>query len=149
MSRKRLFDDKKKWCNRCKKWLILGAFGVNRRTASGKQDYCKTCHGAFFKIPWWKRVKAIDAMLLEKFHMMPGEYLEQWRHQDYQCATCRAALILYQRDTHVHVMGGVKLLVCSECDKGLTALQDDPVILQRAIALLVSAVPVSTVTENT
>jgi hypothetical protein len=141
MGRKRLFNDKKKWCNRCQKWLILDAFGANKRTASGKQDYCKTCHGTFFG-SWMDKVKAIDAMLLEKFHIQAGEYLTQWHLQDFQCATCGAALILYQRDTHVHVMGGAKLLVCSECDKGLTALQNDPAILLRAAALLVSAVPV-------
>jgi hypothetical protein len=135
MGRRRLFNDKTKWCNKCQKFLPLGAFGENRHTASGKQDYCKTCHNSYSDA-FWSKVATIDHTLWEKFQMMPGEYLEQWRKQDKKCAVCDAVLILYQRDTHVHVLKGVKMLVCAQCDAGLTSLRDDAEILRKALFLL-------------
>jgi|SRR5271166_6608017 len=135
MSRKRLFNDKEKWCNKCSKWLVLDAFGLNKRTASGRQDYCKTCHGTYFGT-WWDKVAAFDKVLLEKFQMQPGEYLEQWKRQDKLCMVCDAALILYQRDTRVRVIGTSKVLVCADCDRGLTAFKENGPILHRAAALL-------------
>jgi hypothetical protein len=137
MGRKRLFTDREKWCNRCRGWLSLDAFGTNRRNASGKQDYCKTCHGSG-TTTWWEKVASIDKLLLTKFQMQPGEYLDQWRHQERRCVACKAALILYQRDTRVHALGQRRLLLCADCDKGLTAFHDDIGVLQRVIALLKS-----------
>jgi hypothetical protein len=134
MGRKRLFNEREKWCNKCKKWLPLDAFGDNRKTASGKQDYCKTCHGTYSDA-FWGKVAAIDQVLKEKFGMEPGEYLEQWKKQNKRCAVCEAAIILYQRDTRVHIMVGEKLLLCANCDAGLTAFGDNPQTLRRAALL--------------
>src|SRR5271170_4204682 len=47
MGRKRLFDDQNKWCNKCSQRLPLDAFGFNCRTASGRQDYCISCHSKY------------------------------------------------------------------------------------------------------
>jgi hypothetical protein len=135
MGRKRLFNDKEKWCNKCKKFLPLGAFGDNRRNVSGKQDYCKTCHSPYSDT-FWGKVKSIDKTLKEKFNMEPGDYLNQWRAQDKKCAVCQDALILYQRDTHVHVVKETKLLLCAKCDVGLSAFRDDLSLLEKAAKLL-------------
>jgi hypothetical protein len=137
MGRRRLFNDKEKWCNKCSKWLPLDAFGDNRRTASGKQDYCKTCHSAYGD-GFWGKVETINKTLAEKFGMQPGDYLEQWKSQNKQCAVCSGVLILYQRDTHVHIVGPKKMLLCANCDAGLTAFGDDPKVLQWATILLSS-----------
>lgn len=45
MGRKRLFNDKEKWCPRCKAWLPLKDFMFNAGTPSGRQDYCAVCIG--------------------------------------------------------------------------------------------------------
>ena len=112
MGRKRLFDHEKKWCNKCSKWLPLDAFGENRRTASGRQDYCKTCHNAYTG-SFWAKVAAFEQLLEQKWRMSPGDYLELWRSQDKKCLICGASLTLYHRDTHVHVFGYQKRLLCT------------------------------------
>lgn len=137
MGRRRLFNDKEKWCNKCKSWRPLDAFGDNRRTASGKQDYCKTCHSGYSDA-FWGKVATIDATLREKFGMEPGDYLEQWRKQGKRCLICEGAIILYQRDTRVRVIGSSKILVCSRCDAGLEAFGGDASILLRAAQLVSS-----------
>jgi hypothetical protein len=129
--RKRLFNDKEKWCNKCEKWLPLDAFGENKRTASGKQDYCKTCHNSYGGT-FWGKVQAYDALLAAKYNMKPNDYLELWRSQNKQCAICGAALALYNRGTHLHVFGQVKKLLCTSCDKGLDNFKENPEFLLNA-----------------
>jgi Recombination endonuclease VII len=132
MGRKRLFNDKEKWCNKCQKWLPLDAFGENKRTASGRQDYCKTCHNAYTG-SFWAKVAAYEQLLQQKWRMSPGDYLELWRIQDKKCAICGAALTLYHRDTHVHVFGYIKRLLCTTCNRGMECFRDDPSLLMKAL----------------
>lgn len=132
MGRKRLFNDREKWCNKCGKWLPLDAFGENRRTASGRQDYCKTCHNAYTG-SFWAKVAAYEQHLAQKWRMTPGEYLELWRSQDKKCLICSASLTLYHRDTHIHVFGVQKRLLCTTCNKGMECFKDDPILLAKAL----------------
>ena len=132
MGRKRLFNDKEKWCNKCSKWLPLDAFGENRRTASGRQDYCKTCHNAYTG-SFWAKVAAYEQHLAQKWRMTPGEYLELWRAQDKKCLIGDASLTLYHRDTHIHVFGFQKNLLCTTCNKGMECFKDDPKLLMKAL----------------
>jgi hypothetical protein len=129
--RKRLFTDTQKWCNRCKKWLPLDAFGENKRTASGKQDYCKTCHNAYCGT-FWNKVTTYDTQLHEKYEMTPNEYLELWRSQGQKCLVCGSALALYNRSTHIRVLSGVKKLLCTNCDRGLECFKNDSKLLVKA-----------------
>jgi len=133
MGRKRLFNEKEKWCNKCSKWLPLDAFGENRRTASGRQDYCKTCHNAYTG-SFWAKVAAFEQLLEQKWRMSPGDYLELWRSQDKKCLICGAALTLYHRDTHVHVFGYQKRLLCTTCNRGMECFKDDPGLLMKALS---------------
>jgi hypothetical protein len=139
MGRKRLFNDKEKWCNKCQKWLPLDAFGENKRTASGRQDYCKTCHNAYTG-SFWAKVAAYEQLLAQKWRMSPGDYLELWRVQDKKCIICGAALTLYHRDTHVHVFGYQKRLLCTPCNKGMECFRDDPSLLVKALEQIDKAV---------
>jgi hypothetical protein len=65
--------------------------------------------------------------------MSPGDYLELWRSQDKKCAICSAALTLYHRDTHVHVFGYAKRLLCTTCKRGMECFRDDPTLLVKAL----------------
>src|SRR5208283_5174330 len=132
MGRKRLFDEHSKWCNKCSKRLPLDAFGENRRTASGRQDYCKTCHNAYTGSSWAK-VAAYEQHLAQKWRMTPGEYLELWRSQDKKCLICDASLTLYHRDTHIHVFGIQKNLLCTTCNTGMERFKDVPNLLMKAL----------------
>jgi hypothetical protein len=132
MGRKRLFDQHSKWCNKCQKQLPLDAFGENRRTASGRQDYCKTCHNAYTG-SFWAKVAAYEQHLEQKWRMTPDDYLELWRVQEKKCLICDAALTLYHRDTHVHVFGEQKRLLCTTCNKGMECFKDDAKLLVKAL----------------
>lgn len=141
MGRKRLFNDKEKWCNKCSKWLPLDAFGENRRTVSGKQDYCKTCHQAYAP-NFWGKIAGYDQKLINEYGITPGEYLELWKHQGQKCKICRCSISLYERGTaldHDHATGKVRGLLCALCNTALGSFRDAPVILQSAIAYLESA----------
>jgi hypothetical protein len=134
MGRKRLFDPvaRTKYCNKCVKVLPYDAFGENKRTASGRQDYCKTCHNAYTG-SFWAKVAAYEQLLAQKWRMTPGDYLDLWRVQEKKCIICGASLTLYHRDTHVHVFGYQKRLLCTSCNRGMECFRDDPTLLVKAL----------------
>ena len=96
------------------------------------QDYCKTCHNAYTG-SFWAKVAAFEQLLEQKWRMLPGDYLELWRLQDKKCLICGAALTLYHRDTHVHVFGYQKRLLCTTCNRGMECFKDDPGLLTKAL----------------
>ncbi len=132
MGRKRLFNDKEKWCNKCKKWLPLDAFGENKRTASGKSHYCKTCHSAYCGT-FWTKIAGYEHFLMQKYQMTPNDYLELWRIQGQKCGICESSLVLYHRGTHIHIFGSTKRLLCTACDRGMENFKNDPRLLHRAL----------------
>lgn len=75
---------------------------------------------------------------LEKtYDLTLDEYYEMLEAQDHVCAICggtdegrRLAV------DHCHVTGKVRQLPCSKCNRGLRFFQDDPALLERAIAYL-------------
>ncbi len=141
MGRKRLFDSEKKWCAKCEKWLILDAFGHNKRTVSGRSHYCKTCHNTYCKT-FWTKVHAYDAFLEREYHMQPGDYLELWRKQDKKCAVCDTALVLYNRKTVVDFRDGqARGLLCANCAEGLRRLTFSAEMLAKAIRYLEGEAP--------
>jgi Recombination endonuclease VII len=134
MGRRRKFDlvKKTKWCNKCSKDLPFDAFGDNRRTASGKQDYCKTCHNAYTG-SFWAKVASFEQLLEQKWRMTPSDYLELWRTQDKRCLICGTALTLYHRDTHIHAFGDQKRLLCTTCNRGMECFKDNSGLLRKAL----------------
>jgi hypothetical protein len=136
VGRKRLFNEHSKWCNKCEKWLPLDAFGENKRTASGRSYYCRTCHNTYCGT-FWTKVHTYDAFLEREYLMKPGQYLELWRHQDKKCPICDLALVLYNRKTLVDFRDGrVWGLLCADCMEGLKSLKISPELLAKAIQYL-------------
>lgn len=132
-----------KWCNRCKKWLPFDDFGENRRAASGKAYYCKTCHSAYGRL-FWNSVKAYEHRLARDFGLTPHDYILRWRLQDMACAVCGGELSLYNRLTAVDFDAArrrVRGLLCSDCKAGIGKLREDPVLLLRAAQYLTGAEP--------
>ena len=138
----RKFDSQKKWCNRCKKWLPLGAFGENRRTASGKAYYCKPCHSTYCH-QFWTSVKAYEHLLKRDFGLTPQGYLAVWRAQEKACPVCRGELTLYNRQTVVDIGPGGKArgLLCADCKAGLDKLKGSLELLGRAMQYLTPEAP--------
>ena len=78
-------------------------------------------------------VAAYEQLLQQKWRMSPGDYLELWRGQEKKCAICGSSLTLYHRDTHVHVFGYLKRLLCTTCNRGMECFRDDPSLLVKAL----------------
>jgi hypothetical protein len=115
------FNDREKWCAKCKAWLPLGAFGNNRRTASGKAPYCKPCHNTYCR-GFWGSVQAYEHTLMRDFNLTPKDYLTLWHNQGQKCAVCTRGLTLYNRSTQVdwdEVNQRVRGLLCADCSLGL------------------------------
>ena len=68
--------------------------------------------------------------------MTPGEYLELWRSQNQQCSICGISINLYHKDTHVHLINTRKVLLCTDCDQGLTSFKNDENLLRRGATLV-------------
>ena len=114
----------------------MAAFGVNRSTPSGRQDYCKTCYATRDKDKFWATVHRYEQILHDEYSMTPGEYLDLWRQQRKQCPICDAPLILYSRNTRIRIIGTAKRLLCVRCDRGMSGFNNDLKRLERAVELL-------------
>jgi hypothetical protein len=132
------FNDREKWCAKCTKWLPLGDFGDNKRTASGKATYCKTHHNAYCR-SYWTSVQAYEHVLMRDFQLSPEGYLALWRKQDHQCAVCANDLSLYNRNTQVDWDAAnqrVRGLMCADCSAGLKKFRNSIGLLQAAVQYL-------------
>ena len=132
------FNDKEKWCNRCKAWLPLINFGDNKRTASGKAPYCKPCHNTYCR-SYWTSVQAYEHILMRDFELTPEGYLALWRAQEHKCAICPSDLTLYNRNTQVDYDAAnhqVRGLVCAECSAGLKKFHNSIELIQKVVQYL-------------
>lgn len=126
----RLFNDKEKHCNRCKKWLPLDNFGKNRSTSSGRTDYCKSC----IKEAYYGGLSSTEYNRQRAFKISPEDYSIMLTKQDSQCAICRRKKPLCV--DHNHKTGFVRGLLCKYCNVMLGVLNDDVTALERAIQYL-------------
>jgi len=137
MGRKRLFNDKEKWCSKCSKWLPLNDFWANSNTLSGRQDYCKTCHDPYIDHSYEKQV-------LQKRNLSVADYTQLWEVQDRRCAICGLPIVLCTQNEqgtkasldHNHTTDQVRGLLCQPCNHGLGSFKDSIPNLERAIAYL-------------
>jgi len=42
-------DEKKKRCAKCKKWLPLSEYHINKQNKDGLHSFCKSCRRGYFK----------------------------------------------------------------------------------------------------
>ena len=128
---RRKFTDKEKWCNHCSKWLLLDDFGPNKCTASGKQDYCKTCVSEYFK-----RVDQRLHRQLCKHKMTLDQFQGFLKKQDEKCAICGNPFSDRPDIDHDHETGEPRGLLCGTCNRGLGQFKDQISLLEKAIVYL-------------
>lgn len=129
MGRKYLFTETEKWCSKCSSWLPLDFFGINRREASGRQAYCKTCNSTYMSTFRFEH----------KYGVSPENYQSMLDKQGGTCAICgkkprrtggRLAI------DHDHKTGVIRGLLCNPCNSMLGRLDEDPSKFERAIQYL-------------
>jgi len=157
--RKRLFNDKEKWCSRCKAWLVLDAFGdkLSSRSPCKKEAYCRKCKSEYDQAQaadhpeykerqterqrWYARFSRLKAGTVlpsstEEFRILLLKMLED---QDHKCAICREPIAFNGQQCHVdhdHVTGVIRGLLCGRCNRGLGHFRDSMKLLQQAIEYL-------------
>jgi hypothetical protein len=73
--------------------------------------------------------------LKRNYGLTPGDYAAMVALQDGRCAICGRGDESLGVD-HNHATGVVRGLLCSECNKGIGLLREDPDVLQRAVEYL-------------
>lgn len=126
-----------KWCPDCGDVQPLSAFGRNasafgRNAAvkSGINSYCKPCHNARTRRSK-ESVGGERTYHLRRRYGITGEEADAMlASQSGVCAICRAAPAAHV--DHDHATGGVRALLCFDCNGGLAQFKDDPDVLRAA-----------------
>lgn len=132
-----------KRCCRCQEELPSTAFDLSMTKKDGLHDKCRECkiayerdkHFASFGIPRRRR------MLWAKYKMTLEDYERLFAEQAGRCAICRGTdpgdtFKAHLAVDHDHATGAVRGLLCSNCNKGIGNLGDDPERLRVAAAYL-------------
>lgn len=130
MGRKRLFNDREKWCNKCSKWVLLTNFGTNRNRPSGRADYCKNCVNTNYH----DGLSFSDYHRQHTYNLSPEAYEVLLVKQNRKCAICECSFRLCV--DHNHQTGFIRGLLCRRCNMMLGHLNDDVTKLERAIKYL-------------
>jgi hypothetical protein len=151
-----------KFCRKCNSVLPITSFGKCSQSKDGKTRQCKAClkkkqDSWYARNPEYKQnhVKKYNqterAKLLRRnrrlrydFGMTAEDYDRMYADHEGKCAICggtnpkhrwhdRKRMLI----DHSHKPGGkVRGLLCGPCNLGIGNLQDDPIILERAIIYL-------------
>lgn len=142
-----------KICSKCEVEKPLSDFSNQKNAKDGKQQWCKPCHTAAFKIFYkenkevkyaktqaWKkehpdRVK--HHRLKEAYGITLEDYDRMLKDQSGVCKICaktpgKRALCV----DHDHKTGAVRGLLCDQCNFALGHFNDNPVLLKNAIKYL-------------
>ncbi len=142
-----------KTCSKCGLVKPEADFSVDRQKAGGLRSNCRSC-GSLTTRTWRKenlevareadRLRYLAnpdrsrASRLARYNLTPAAYDGLLEAQEGVCAICRAAPV--QERLHVdhdHTTGGVRGLLCGECNLGLGKFRDDPTLLLSAAAYLI------------
>lgn len=141
----RRFTATSKWCPDCKRDIPLDGFNLKRGEPSGRQEICRPCQSERGKA--WRlanpelsrqrqaasRHRNRDYYRDHALRSRHGITLEQkaamYADQDGRCAICTKPFASLHLD-HCHRTGTIRALLCSNCNRGIGHLQDDPAILR-------------------
>ena len=119
-------------CNHKKPTTEFYASKHKKRSRDGFQAYCKSC----------SLMNNRSHIRKAKYDLTDDEYRRILEHQDGVCAICRRAEIAFTNKSdrvrsmaidHDHETGNVRGLLCTKCNTGLGAFEDDPDLLLAAI----------------
>lgn len=129
-----MFNDKEKYCSKCKKWLPLDNFTLDKHSPSGRCCYCK-----FHWREYCKKYNTTEKRKIymlnhryKKYGLTQETYKELLKEQDYKCAICgkdekfiKNGHIMKLAVDHDHATNKVRGLLCLHCNLILGLLKDD------------------------
>lgn len=150
-----------KRCPSCGETKSLDEFAKSRRRPSGVQSYCRPCHNARVRASYAKNPDAYREYArkysrnhpevsresarratMRKLGITEADYHQMFLEQGEGCALCGAKVADARGHRlhidHDHSTGGVRGLLCGNCNNGLGKFQDNPDLLRRAAEYLES-----------
>lgn len=124
-------------CRDCGQDLPPEEFPIARREKTGRHRYCKRCHGTRCKASAEKHHGGRRGYLMKLRYGITEEEMKALLFaQGGLCAICGSAKAAHV--DHDHSSGDVRGVLCFNCNGGLGRFQDDPGVLEAAIAYLLS-----------
>lgn len=136
-----------KTCSRCRQAQPLESFPKDRSRNDGLSYWCRACH----KEKWFARDPAQRRAVKARWRQRNPDYMRKWYYglEDGQydemvaaqggvCAICRERCSTGKKLAvdHDHVSGKVRGLLCSNCNRGIGFLRDDPARVRAAAEYL-------------
>lgn len=119
-----------KWCPDCSIVKPITEFVHNAASTSGWSAYCKPCHNARGKASKDKVGGSRTYHLKRRYGITAEDADAMLLMQGGLCAICDAAPAAHV--DHDHATGGVRALLCFNCNGGLGQFRDDPDVLRSA-----------------
>jgi len=130
-----VWDDYGRVCNRCGDRLPWELFAINSHGANGRKSICKDCSNKAQKALYKSRSRRDPEGFREgqrykeiwkKYKITKDEFERLERSQGYKCACCgkskeRGVNLVVD---HCHESGGVRGLLCRNCNSGIGKLGD-------------------------
>jgi hypothetical protein len=125
-----------KHCLDCGRTKPLEDFPLNKRTKSGRAQYCKLCHT---KRGWESRTRLHGSTrhyhLMGRYGIGDADVAAMIEAQAGACAICQGSLDRPHVD-HDHKTGKVRGILCFNCNAGLGKFGDDIDVMQAAVDYL-------------
>lgn len=143
-----------KHCKKCDTTKSLNDFHRDKKSADGRCFYCKECNKAKARQNYRDnpdRVRAYEKQNRDhrernyrsKYGIGVADYDEMLERQGGVCAACKKPERRTQTENlavdHCHSTGVVRGLLCSNCNRALGLLNDDPEIIAGLLEYLSSA----------
>lgn len=131
-------------CNKCGETKPVSEFYKDRQNGSKRYE-CKGCHLEYYRNKWKDadpsyreaRRESSRKYILSQYGLTPKDYHSMLEEQGFVCAICEtkpeAGNLAID---HCHKTGGVRGLLCKQCNSAIGILGDNPEGLGRALAYL-------------
>lgn len=131
-----------KWCGRCKKWLPLNHFSVNKVKWDGLQERCNDCRkihysevGKFTRAlpPLEIRRHRRRIQVIKSYGITEETFASMLEKQEGKCAICGTTNWGKPSPSidHNHKTGKVRALLCNRCNRVLGLAEDSPELLSK------------------
>jgi len=131
-----------KFCRDCEGTKPISEFNADARNPDKKQTYCRDCQKLRAK-NWYKNPKNKVAKrnkdLITKFNITLDEFNALIASQNNACAICKHAFSHAKNANmdHCHASGGLREVLCRQCNIGLGLFKDSVQTLETAIQYLI------------
>ncbi len=126
-----------KICSLCKKSLQLSMFSLYSKKSGKLRSRCKDCCSKYYQSNKDRHKKlSRDWFLKSEYNISLDEYNTILKDQNGSCKICKKVCEKTLHVDHCHSTGTIRGLLCSNCNRGIGHLKEDPDILKSAIDYL-------------